>query len=448
MVKKLFWFLVYFLSPMIPMIAVYNSNPAKYNNPSHAVPLIFGEIAYVWLMYEFVLSARPKFIERSFGMDKFYRFHGLMAIVSVLAVLIHQSVVKERLASELSTFFGSAATVLYIGVTILALIFIIDSILLKIKPVLIIRNECLKRFSLFKYNKQVIIHNISILAYAAMFIHVLTTDASKNSLAVRWIYIIYFIIGAMFYIYHKFVKKLILDKNMFRVKEVVKENNTMWTLKLVPDNGQLFSYKPGQFAFIKPFSSNIEKEEHPFSISSNPTNKDYISFTIKELGDFTSKIKTLKAGDKLHIDGPYGKFSYLEYPSEKTQVFIAGGVGIVPFLSMLRHMKSCDKNRDVIFLFGVNNRSDLICLKEFEEMEKEIKNFKFVPVMFKDDGWQGEKGLIHRERLERILKENNKNIASCGFYICGPSVMTNSIVPELKNMGIKRKHIHFEKFSM
>jgi Na+-transporting NADH:ubiquinone oxidoreductase subunit NqrF len=81
-------------------------------------------------------------------------------------------------------------------------------------------------------------------------------------------------------------------------------------------------------------------------------------------------------------------------------------------------------------------------------MEKEMVNFNFVPVVFKDASFQGEKGIIDREKLDRLLVKYNMNIQESGFYLCGPAIMTNGVVKTLKNMGVKKEFIHFEKFSM
>lgn len=79
---------------------------------------------------------------------------------------------------------------------------------------------------------------------------------------------------------------------------------------------------------------------------------------------------------------------------------------------------------------------------------KEMKNFHFVPVMFRDDTWQGEKGIIDRAKIEKVLSEYGFDINSCGYYICGPAILTNVVLSSLQAMGVNKKNIHFEKFSM
>lgn len=87
-------------------------------------------------------------------------------------------------------------------------------------------------------------------------------------------------------------------------------------------------------------------------------------------------------------------------------------------------------------------------MNEFEEMQNEMKNFHLVPVMFRDESWEGEKGIIDKNKIERILKKYGHNIHSKGFYVCGPAIMLNNVIHSLKELGVRRSRIHFEKFTL
>ena len=370
-----------------------------------------------------------------------------MAIISVLLVIIHKLIEENVYGEGRLTQVGDIALVIFSVVVVLALVFMADTFVNKIKPLFVLR-KFIEKFKVAKYEFQVLLHNLSIIALIILLIHVLQTTSSMMSLVVKSVFIIYFAIAACFYLYHRYIKRLILNKNKLIVSEVIKESPNMYTLKLVPDKGQIFNYKPGQFGFLRLLGKNIGSEEHPFSISSEPTNKKFIAVTIKFLGDFTSKIKNVEIGTKATLDGPYGKLCYLNYPHQDGVVFIAGGVGITPVLSMLRYMHAQEKEQKVIVLWGINTRNDLICREELELMQKEMNNFKFIPVAFKDDSWEGEKGLIDRERIETTLRKNEISIDSQAFFVCGPSQMLGSIIKSLKSLGVKKEKIHFEKFSL
>ncbi len=408
--------------------------------------MIFAVCAFVWLGFEFILSSRVKFVEKYFGMDKMYRFHSIMAVVSLILAFIHSQVVEFLVEIGLEGQIGEISLIMFGIIGGLALLFIIDSILLKIKPLAYLK-EYFSQYMLFKHEKQVLLHNLTAIAYTILFIHVLLTPPLQGSKFSITVFTVYYLVDMFFYGYHKIIKKNKLKKNMFIVNEIIKESNTMYTLQLVPENGQIFSYNPGQFGFLKLFSE-IGIEEHPFSISSDPLNTDYISFTIKELGDFTSKIKSVKPGDKAMVDAPYGRYSYLNFPDEENTVLISGGVGITPALSMLRYMRKKEKNRNVILMWGVKSPEELICLDEFKDMLNEMENFHFVPVISKSDSWEGEKGRIDKERIKRILELYGFSINTSGFYVCGPPSMAKSVILALKDIGVSSDKIHFERFSM
>ncbi|MDP4182579.1 MAG: ferredoxin reductase family protein [Bacillota bacterium] len=447
MLKKVFFLLFYYLSPLLPILAIFNSNTARYSNYKIFIPMILGSMAYTWLIFEFILSARPKFIERYFGLDKFYRFHGLMAIIAVTMVFIHKILFTDLMGEFSTSEMGDKAFYIYLAVIFLALIFMADLVVKKIKPLYKFR-KIMEKIKVAKYEYQVAIHNLSVIGLVLMFIHVMMTYGAKSNLLIRSVYIFYFVGGIGFYLYHKVIRLLILKNRRFIIKGIKKESETMYSLNLVPENGKIFNYKPGQFGFVRIFSKNIKAEEHPFSFSSEPTNNDYVSVTVKELGDYTSSIKNVVEGDKVFLDAPYGNFSYIDKKGEDGIVLICGGVGITPALSILRYIFRNDKSKKVTLIWGINNQSELINKVEFEKMAKEMQNFYFTPVMFKDDTWEGERGVINKEKILSILKNNSMDVYKQGYYICGPSIMLNNVLRALKDIGIKRRFIHYEKFSL
>lgn len=445
--KKILFTAFYFLSPLILISILYISIPGRYTDPSLLSAMIIGVSAYTWLSFQFMLSARPKFIERSFGMDKLYRFHGLIAFFALILALIHRQIIEEIFNESLMTSIGTAAIVIFISISVLSILLMSPSILLRIKPVKWLK-KTIEKLTKVKYQHLRLLHNLTIVAFVLMNIHLLMTTNAKIYPLVRYSYILYFVTFSLFYIYHKFIKKWVLSRKKFVVREIIKESPNMWSLNMSQESGKPLKYKSGQFGFFTFFKQGLPAEEHPFSISSAPHHHPEISITVKELGDFTKKIGTITEGSLVHIDGPYGRFSHLNNPKEDAIVFIAGGVGITPILSMIRHMSEFEKDRKALLIWGMNTQEDFIIKQEIEEMERAMPQFKVIPVIAFDPKYTGEIGFIDKEKIERLFESTGWDLTTTGFYVCGPGVLMDKTISNLKLMNVNRKHIHFEKFSL
>lgn len=443
MIKRIFSLAAYFLAPVLLVAVIFSSNPGYYGSVGF-VPMVLGAVAYTLLNAQLILSARPKWIESAFGLDRFYRFHGLMAVIAIILAFAHKLLEGKAFPESFQTKLGDMALVLFIGVSALALVFMADTLIRLFRPLRWVRSLFV-RLKVGKYNVQRILHNASVAAVVLVFVHVMLTYSAHDPL-VKAFYILYFG-GAMgFYLYHKIFRKLLAGK-WFTVETVVPESGSMTTLLLKPQNGAVFPYLPGQFGFLRVFQHGISSEEHPFSISSQPLEKEHLRMTIKNLGDWTSGVQKIEPGSKVLLDAPYGRFSPPLYDCREGIVLIAGGVGITPMLSILRYYAQADRRQKIMLLWGVNRQEELICQSELRAMENEMEHFMFLPVA-NDPGFAGKKGYITRELVERTLREQNADIQKQHYFFCGPAPMWASIRKNLKTMGIRERMIHAERFSL
>lgn len=444
MYKKALLITAYFLSPLFLVYNLYISDTEKYtDDPALLVAMILGACAYVWLMAEFLLIARIKLWERYFGQDFLYRFHAITAMICLLFIAVHKYIEQREAGQIFSGLVGDISLGIMLFISVMAMLFMADSFVIAV-PFLRKFRKFLERKDLGLYESSIIIHNFMLAGIAVMYAHVMMVSSSTKG--IKFIYTIYFSLGILFYLYHKIIKRFILARNVFYVKSVTKESESMWTLKLVPDVGEVFDFKPGQFGFIRLFGSGIPAQEHPFSFSSEPSHRKYLTVTIKELGNYTSMVKHVKEGCKAWVDAPYGRFSYVNFPWEKSVMLVAGGVGITPALSMLRYMHVQNPLCHVTLLWGMNSRHDIIHADELKKMKNDMPNFNMVPVMFKDEEWDGERGIIDEEIIMRFIYKYKHDIEYTGFYVCGPSPMMKIVISALKSADVPRSRIHYEKF--
>ena len=442
--RKILFFLLYFLSPILPIAAIYMSNPGYYGAAGF-VPMVLGATAFTWLNAQLIISARPKLIESSFGLDRMYRFHSLMPIFAIAAAFVHKLLKGEAFEESFKTQLGDAALIIFIIASVLGLVFLIDTLVQKIKPLLYARNFA-KIAYIGKYNIQKILHNVMVLAVILVFVHVMLSYSAKNTFVMA-VYIAYFGAAMGFYMYHKVILRYFLSYK-FVVESVIEDSASMRTITMTPENGKIFRYLPGQFGFVRIYGDGISGEEHPFSLTSEPTNKEIISMTIKNLGDWTADVQRIKPGSRALLTAPYGRFSPLLYPKDKAVVLIAGGVGITPMLSILRYFYKNDRDRKVMLFWGINSMSEMICPDEFAAFQQGMKNFTLIPVVAKQEDYDGEKGFITNGLLERVIGSYIGSMHDAQYYVCGPAVMQSKVIKGLCSKGIDKKHIHFESFSL
>jgi predicted ferric reductase len=203
---------------------------------------------------------------------------------------------------------------------------------------------------------------------------------------------------------------------------------------------------PGQFAFLTIHRSHAPFEEHPFTISSASATQDSLIFTIKNLGDYTATIGQTREGDRVTVDGPYGRFSHLLLAKENEPLlFIAGGVGITPMLAMLRHMRDSGDQRDVLLVWANRRKEDIILQEELDEMSRLNPRLQTVITLSDEAHWLGEKGYVDRALLSRLLEKGDRGRR---VFLCGPPPMMRMARKALIKEGFSPLRIHEERFSL
>ena len=211
----------------------------------------------------------------------------------------------------------------------------------------------------------------------------------------------------------------------------------------------LLRFNAGQYVDIS--IPGAENGEHrSFSMANTPTESDRLEFMIKlyEGGRFSGLLSNgtgIAVGDALTCRGPFGMFT-LRDSSPRRLVFIAGGAGMAPVLSLLRSMAEKGTERRATFYYGARTEDDLFALEEIERIGRALPDFTFVPALSEagpDTGWDGESGLITDvvDRLEA------GDLADADAYLCGPPPMVDAAIALLERRGVPESHIYFDRFT-
>lgn len=430
------------LSPLVPIAVYFHGNWYSFFS-LWSVSITFGIISFVYFTGVILLSCRFRFFDRTFGHDKIMVFHGYLALMAFGCAFVHHLLKLVYFdISTLQTWLGLAALILFCLIIVITLLLMVPNVLHRIRFFEKIRVFAgKKRFLDYTVLKG--LHNLTVLASFGVYIHVLLASSTQENYVRITVVSIVSGIAALFYLYHKVLRLFFMGRNFYTVKEVHKENDDIVTISM-ENRGRKIDYKQGQFAFFRFLSKNISPVEHPFSISSAPDNP-LLTITVKNLGNYTACLPGLKEGDKALIDGPYGVFT--PPVDNKGLVFIAGGIGITPFLSILDFLTKHQPDTPVTLIWACRYKKDLFKRKKFEQAAKQFKKFRFFPILSDEKEFEGSRGFITRKWLEEILLQEkaDKNIS---YYICGPAPMFSAVKKIFKKMGIKNKNIFFESFSL
>ena len=375
---------------------------------------IFGEVLSSWVVTvfaaNFLMATRAKWVEKIFGgLDKMYMIHRRSGMIAVALLIAHFVFVPR----DLIAFSPGKPLGFY------ALILILLGVILSAVP-------------FFKkklpYNKWINVHKLMGLFYVMAVVHGAMVHSLIKELPLTRAYVFGMaIIGIGAWFYRAFLYNIFNKKLQYTVNSV-KDLGNKTTEIYLSASGKALSFNAGQFAFFT-FPTLSKKEQHPFTISNHPLN-DKLRITVKDLGDYTSKIGDLKEGDAALIEGPFGLFSS-KYAKEKEQIWIAGGIGITPFLSLSKDIYM----NNVKLFWCVNNKDEAIYSKELDEISSNNPNFEFVVWTSDDNGYL------------TIDKLGTSELKDKAYLICGPEALKQNIIKQLTLKGVKRDSIYDEEFA-
>lgn len=431
--------LLYFLYPLLMILSIVLSPAAHMMSGTRIGGLILGILAYCMMCTQILLAARIPLLDRTFGLDRLIRFHGMAALLAFLFALAHPFVIHGLRPFKFLGRFGEDALLLYFVTILLALFFLTTLISSRVHWVGTMR-KCLEGHPLFRYRFQLILHNLTVLAVVLMFLHVsFRFRGFGSNLPFTVLAVILFIATIGAYIWHAFLRK----GYQYTISKVVHESPSMTTLHLQPE-GKEMVYKPGQFAYFTIEDGAVSEEPHPFSISS--ASSDPLTITIRDLGDWTSMVKHVKAGSKVRIDGPYGRFT--PERGEHPLILIAGGVGITPMMGIVREELKRGEERPVVLFWCAKTRDELIRLPEWEELEEKMPFFTFCPVLSREKEGPYETGHFSSEIFENVMHREEVPYGQAEVYYCGPEPLRRTVHAVLAEEGIPANRIHEERFSL
>jgi len=417
---------------VIPLIITFNlwllskeSVISITQTPLRSLAQILGLMGFVLMAINLVMATRARWVESVFGgLDKVYLSHHILGSVAFVLLLNHplfmvvNSLPSLFLAksyllpgSDWSYNFG----ILALYLMFFAFIFIV-----------IVR---------IPYQKWLQTHRLLALTFGLACIHLLLISSDvSNSLILRWWMLIVAGGGSGAALYTLFMYKGYGPKYDYIVEKIERRLDIV-NVYLRPA-GPKISYWPGQFAYVVFENKEAGGESHPFSFSNY--SRETIRFSVKALGDYTLKVPTIRAGDRAEIFGPYGRFGHSLLSEKREMIWIAGGIGVTPFLSMLDFQNQHPSGQKIDFFYGFGAAEEGVFVEEIEKLAQGTQ----IAV----HPWcSAQKG---RLAVEQIKALGGDNLAAKTILICGPQAMMENFRAQFLKEGVPEKQITFENFNL
>ena len=399
-------------------VIVHMTGAPADRHPSITGSIMLGGIAFLFMTVSILLSTRLAIFEDMFGgLDRSYQVHRTAGVIASLFVLVHFFTSPKELPAGADPIANAMVPSSPMGM--LAMIFLIIGLFVALNRKI--------RYSTWRP-----LHNFMALVYVLIIAHFMTApsvfvDHYSNS---GLILIVAAALGVIAMIYSLFGmnRRTAVAYEIDQINPM--ERATEVVLKAQKNS---IDFKPGQFAFIE-VQGKAWNEPHPFTISSAPT-ANHLRFTIKVSGDWTRKVReALEVGTEVLVRGAYGRSD--SAIAGKNQVWIAGGIGVTPFLSTIRAMDKGD-DRNVTFVYATRNKDEALFLDEIQKQANDLGTFRVISLL-SDEG--------NFANIDVLKDTLDQPLTDYDYFMCGPKPMIDGLMKDLKASGVQRRRIHTEAF--
>jgi predicted ferric reductase/mono/diheme cytochrome c family protein len=394
-----------------------------------------------------VLGARLRFVDALFGgLDRMYKAHRVNGQVAFALLLGHVALILASRATvstdtALDLLGPGAGRTVFVGVLAFAAMTV--AILLTL-------------FVRLGHEVFVYVQRAFGFIFLAATYHVFTTDgAADESMALNVYMATLATLGVAAFVYRSLLGNVLVRRLPYTVRAVNRLDEFVTEIVMEPLQ-QPLQFAPGQFLFVnfrslalgeqfRPLDVSVQRQVfsiragemsnqfHPFSITS-ASHERTLRITVKAVGDYTRALRGLEEGADAIVEGPYGSFSHRGLPVRR-QLWLAGGIGVTPFLSMARSLRYANEPA-VDFYYCVERAEEAHFLDELRAIAVRRGDFR-LSVVARD-----EVGLLTAERLAR----ESGDLAERETLICGPPAMIESLRSQLLAHGVPGDRIHAEEF--
>ena len=429
------WILAYFALVAFPLVVLLGGKLPRGGGYGwdFAMALGFGGLAMMAL--QSVLTARFRRATAPFGIDIIYYFHRWAAVAALGLVLGHYLILRIRYSDAIGVVNPLVAPWPMTAGRVALALFV----------VLVVSSLWRKTFRI-EYDRWRVGH--AVMAVVAMVLSMAHIWGVGHYTAAAWkgaVWGLYTALWVLVIGYVRVARPISLRRRPYRVTDLRAERGRTWTVAVRPEGHPGFSFSPGQFAWLTLRASPFRAREHPFSIASSPSKPGAMEFTIKELGDFTRTIKDVQPGELAYVDGPHGIFTTDRFPRAPGFVFVAGGIGVAPIMSMLRTLAERGDRRPLRLVYGNRRWDDVVFREELEQLGARLDLTVVHALQEPPAEWSGLRGMLDEAVMVAALSGAPERAV---YFVCGPKPMSDSVQRTLRKRGVTLNRIQCELFDM
>ena len=377
---------------------------------------IFGLIGIITLCWTFILAIRHSIVEKIFdGLDRAYKAHHILGGVAFIALLNHVLflIIGAIPTNTLALYLLPGSNIPYtLGIFSLYIMFFLLALTIYVKL----------PYRYWKWSHEWM---GLVIIFGGLHGMLISSDTSRYMPLRYWI-LVWSVGATLAFLYKRFVYYFV-KTSKYKVTRSGKQGELLvLSLESVADP---VIFLPGQYGFFS--LPNKKRDDHAFSILGSDGNKLIIG--VKIVGDFTSKLSLLPVGSEVIVRGPFGNFGH-KMNEIKHAVWIAGGIGITPFLSMAKAVKP---EQRVEMYFCARILPPPVITEPFLNLSISNPRFVWLPC-------ETSKG--SRLSARKIFDDTGCD-RNAHYMLCGPNAMMESIAEQLAEIGIKRSHIIYEDFA-
>lgn len=398
-----------------------------------ALGQVTGLIAALAALGAIVLTARPVFLERRYGLDRLLALHRWFGIITVFAVVAH---------SIIDTWAWGAASGTSIVAALIDLLqhekWMVAALAATLIFAIIGLSSWRRIRTAMSYETWYFLHLLGYLAVLLGFGHQLTlgSDFASDRLATWW----WIALAVAVVVMIGYARVAVIVRSIsrsFYVKGAYWEADDIGSLHVAGPGMRRMRASSGQFFMIRAMTRDLWWQAHPYSLSSAPTDQG-MRFTIKQLGADSSRMLRLAPGTRVLLEGPYGTFT-VDEAQGRPVVLVAGGVGISPIRAIL---EDCHPSQTPIVIVRVSQESHVAHRGELEQLVAS-RGGRLV-ILAGPRAWFAKNDPFQADTLRREIPD----IASRDVFLCGPSAMESAVVSGMRKAGVPTNRIHLENFGV